>query len=449
VPGLAALNKGYDARVTSLSCWAAGGCAAGGFYTRRLGYRQAFVAIERNGRWGPAIEVPGTAVLNRGGYAQVGSVSCARTGACVAVGTYTDRHKNTRWFTAAERGGRWATAARVPEPALNQALIGTVWCAPGGLCAAGGSFTDKTGTTQAWVMTQTHGRWHAAEEVPGITALNVPGGSAGVNAVVCSSAGNCAAGGSYVFNTSPPPPQNQSWPNGASAFAVTQTKGVWGTAEQVPGITGLNGGWHAGLTLMSCPSAGNCTAAGYDFPGPGCDPGDPTCWGIFGVSEQHGIWASAHGFQVTDINALTCVSAGDCVLGGDVANTNSFATVVTETNGNWGKLRQISGLGEPTCSCQASTVASVFCSSAGYCAAGGTTNGFSAFVASERHGIWGKGVTPAGIPAQYSPNYNNPHYAAAMVNAVACPPRIDLCVAGGFYQGPDGGLRAFLVSQSR
>ena len=37
----------------------------------------------------------------------------------------------------------------------------------------------------------------------------------------------------------------------------------------------------------------------------------------------------------------------------------------------------------------------------------------------------------------------------AMVSAVACPPKIDFCAAGSFYEGPKGGLRAFLVSQGK
>jgi hypothetical protein len=48
---LAALNAGGNAQVASVSCWSPGNCAAGGFYTRRLGYIQAFVVSQQNGRW--------------------------------------------------------------------------------------------------------------------------------------------------------------------------------------------------------------------------------------------------------------------------------------------------------------------------------------------------------------------------------------------------------------
>ncbi len=453
VPGLAALNKGYNARVNSLSCWASGDCAAGGSYTDVHGRAQAFVVIERRGRWAAAIEVPGTAVLNKGGNAAVSDVSCARTTACAAVGTYTDQAGNQQWFSAGERGGRWAKAAPVPDPALAAVVISTVWCAPGGLCAAGGSFTGATGITQAWLMTETDGRWHTAMEVPGISALNVA--YASVNAVACSSAGNCAAGGTYVFTTTAPvetpPYYASSW--GYSAFVVTEKGGKWGTAEQVPSMMAINVGWNANLSLMACASAGNCTASGGYLPnvvGPDppvyCDPGDPTCPKIFTVSEVHGTWRSARGSGFSDGNALTCIAPDDCVLGGDVDNNNTSASVATETSGTWGKLLKLSGVGVAYCTCDAATVASLSCSSAGYCAAGGENGGYSAFVATERRGTWGKGVTPSGMPDQYSPTSFT---VGARVNAVACPPGIDLCVAGGFYRGPKGGVRAFLVSQSR
>src|SRR5215471_4045852 len=42
------------------------------------------------GGWDKAIEVPGTAALNTGGNAEVSSVSCAAAGGCAAGGDYFD-----------------------------------------------------------------------------------------------------------------------------------------------------------------------------------------------------------------------------------------------------------------------------------------------------------------------------------------------------------------------
>jgi hypothetical protein len=446
VPGLAALNKGDQnsaysppsASVNAVSCWGAGGCVVGGFYTDGHEHLQAFVARERNGRWGKAVEVPGTAALNQGGHAQVGRVSCARTSVCVAVGTYTNKAGNGQWFTVTERDGQWGKAAEVPDPALNQASIGTVWCAPGGLCAAGGTFTDPAGTTDAWVRTEVRGRWRPALEVPGLAALNTNGNGAltgsGLDSVACASAGNCAAGGHYDFL-----PANYFE---GEAFVVTETNGTWGSAEEVPGIESINEG-QAGTTFMSCPSAGNCAAAGYFGPLNlnVCDETD--CNGAFAVSERHGTWGQVQriggaGF----VEALTCPATGDCVAAGSSiyqahGEVNVTGIVLSETNDNWSPPLLLPSTGSVN-----SAVNSVSCALPGYCAAGGSgvNSGIeAAFVISEWHGTWGKAIRPAGIAAGHS----------ASVTAVACPPKVTLCIAGG-NETPANSTRAqaFIVSQT-
>ena len=51
-----------------------------------------------NGTWGQAIEIPGLAALNVRGDAAVRSVSCGAAGNCAAGGTYTDRAGRTQAF---------------------------------------------------------------------------------------------------------------------------------------------------------------------------------------------------------------------------------------------------------------------------------------------------------------------------------------------------------------
>src|SRR5215469_18110099 len=113
VPGTAALNKGGIAEVRSVSCAPAGGCAAGGRF-RAFGRLQAFVVTEAGGRWRTAIKVPGTAALNKGGRANVRSVSCAAAGGCAAGGFYRDSRGHQQAFVVTEAGGRWRTAIEVP-----------------------------------------------------------------------------------------------------------------------------------------------------------------------------------------------------------------------------------------------------------------------------------------------------------------------------------------------
>jgi hypothetical protein len=201
VPGTAALNKGGKAEINSVSCASAGNCSAGGDFEDGTGNEQAFVVSETNGSWRQAEEAPGTAALNEGGEALVDSVSCASAGNCSAGGYYQDGSDNTQAFVVSQTDGTWHEAEEVPgTAALNKggkAEVNSVSCASAGNCGAGGYYTDGSGAQQAFVVGEVSGTWHQAEEVPGSAALS-KGGAAEVNSVSCASAGNCGAGGSYA-----------------------------------------------------------------------------------------------------------------------------------------------------------------------------------------------------------------------------------------------------------
>jgi hypothetical protein len=127
VPGLAGRgqNAGGQAGVSSVSCASAGNCTIGGSYRDSHSHDQAYVVSERNGRWGAAIEIPGTAGLNAGGQAGAGSVSCPSAGNCTVSGGYADGHGHGQVFVASERNGRWGTAIEIPGTAgLNAQQIG-------------------------------------------------------------------------------------------------------------------------------------------------------------------------------------------------------------------------------------------------------------------------------------------------------------------------------------
>src|SRR5215510_9370785 len=74
VPGLQALNQSGVAELNSVSCGSAGNCAAGGTYQDSARHWQGFVVGKTNGTWGQAIEVPGLGTLNKGGNARISSV---------------------------------------------------------------------------------------------------------------------------------------------------------------------------------------------------------------------------------------------------------------------------------------------------------------------------------------------------------------------------------------
>src|SRR5215467_9246428 len=122
VPGLAALNAGGSAQISSLSCSSAGNCGGGGEYFDAAGNMQGFVVSQAHGRWGTAQPVPGLAALNTGGNAAVGfgQASCRSAGNCSAGGSYSLARTNAgRAFVVSEANGRWGRAQTVTGAVLN------------------------------------------------------------------------------------------------------------------------------------------------------------------------------------------------------------------------------------------------------------------------------------------------------------------------------------------
>jgi hypothetical protein len=314
VPGSGILNKGGNAQLPVVSCASAGNCAAGADYIDGSNHQQAFVVSERNGAWGKAIEVPGLGSLNKGGGAHLASVSCGAAGNCAAGGNYTDGSDHQQAFVASERNGRWGKAIEVPGlGSLNKlgvALLASVSCRPAGNCAAGGAYTDGSGSFQAFVASERNGTWRTAIKVPGSGALNA-GGHAFALSLSCASAGNCAAGGNYADSHHHQQP-----------FVVGERDGRWGKAIRVPGSGALNAGGDASVASVSCASAGNCAASGFYTDGSGHFQG-------FVVSETNGTWGTAirvpglgtlnKGGDATVIS-VSCRPADNCAAGGSYAD---------------------------------------------------------------------------------------------------------------------------------
>jgi hypothetical protein len=68
------------------------------------------VLSTRQGRCDKAIEVPGTAALNAGGNAEVSWVSCASAGNCAAGGSFQDRSGHLQPFVVSQVNGHWRLA---------------------------------------------------------------------------------------------------------------------------------------------------------------------------------------------------------------------------------------------------------------------------------------------------------------------------------------------------
>jgi hypothetical protein len=355
VPG-----SGGNAEVSSVSCGAPGECSAGGDYQHGH-HQQAFVESEVHGRWQHALEVPGSAALNHGSAA-VSSLSCPSAGNCSAGGYYRSGTTGRQAFVVSEVRGRWQRALEVPGTAgLNAgqgAGVSSVSCASAGNCSAGGSYTDKAGNSQAFVVSQVHGTWQAALEVPGTASLN-GGGGGEADSVSCPSAGDCTAAGLYVNSA-----------GRQFEFAVGEHGGKWGTATTIPS----SGHVEDLISALSCGSPGNCSVGGFarirgHAQAVIADEKDGV-WGSLGVVPGSGALNVGGGAGVTSVS---CPSAGNCAAVGSytVRSVESSETfVVNEVHGIWGSAIELPGSAALNAD-KYGELDSVSCASAGNCSAGG------------------------------------------------------------------------------
>ena len=365
VPGTGALNVGGDAEIIALSCASPGNCSAGGEYSDHRDFFQAFVVTQTNGTWGKAIQIPGSAALNLGDNAEVTALSCASAGNCSAAGHYGDSH-GRHVFVVNQTNGTWGNAIQIPGTHLSRvefAEVASVSCPAVGDCGAGGFFTDRADMAQPFVASERNGTWGKAIEVPGIKALNV-GGNGGITGLSCGAVGDCSAGGTY-----------QDGSGHAQAFVVSERNGSWGKAIEVPGTASLNRGKRAAVDSLSCASPGNCSASGVYTQGRSLDL-QP-----FVVSERNGTWGKA--IEVPGIEALnkdgethvfsmSCGAAGDCDVGGSILDHagDGQAFVVSQAHGSWGRAIEVPGTVALNAGGNAG-IESLSCSSPGRCSAGG------------------------------------------------------------------------------
>jgi hypothetical protein len=385
-------------------------------------------AVVPGGTWETAEEVPGAAQLNQDGAGQLNSVSCGSAGNCSAGGYYKDSSGHYQAFVISQVHGTWHSAKEVPgTAALNQgghAAIKSVSCASAGNCIAGGHYTDSSGHDQALVVSEVNGTWGTAIEVPGTAALD-QGGGADTTSVSCASAGNCTAGGDY----------------GAQVFVDSEVNGTWGTAIEVPGTAALNQGGEASTISVSCGSAGNCTAGGFYADSTSHEQAfvDSQVNGTWGTAiEVPGTAALNQGGEANTIS-VSCASAGNCTAGGFYA-LKSFGEqpfVINQVNGTWGTAIEVPGIAALNPHGGFGGVSSMSCASAGNCTATGgyvdSSDEDQTFVDSQVHGTWG---TPIKMPRQNK----------AGLNPVSCASAGN-CVAGGAYADSTGRAQALVVSQ--
>jgi hypothetical protein len=246
-------------------------------------------------------------------------------------------------------------------------------------------------------------------------------------------------------------PAASASPSAADAARPLASGTTWGTAEEVPGTAALNTQGQAGVSSVSCPSAGNCGVAG----GYTTLINNHVATRPYVDTETNGVWRTARqvpGFDdlsprptgLYTPSFISCAPAGNCSAGGSYSagvggGRPQEAFVVTETDGTWGKAGNLTGLpGNSN-----SAITSVSCTAAGDCSAGGyyyanEGGDVQAFVLDETAGVWG---TAEEVPGTAALNTG----ADAEVTSVSCTSPGN-CSAGGNYVAT--GHQVFVVNET-
>jgi hypothetical protein len=163
VPGTGTLNVGESAGVTSVSCASPGDCVAGGYYASSddggvAAIDEGFVASASGGTWASASSATGS------DSSQVNSVSCPAAGDCAATGGIftSSAADDTLPFVMDETGGSWGkpvvlslSPSGFPDIQLADDEATAISCAAPGNCAAGGPYLDDTDGGNAFLANET------------------------------------------------------------------------------------------------------------------------------------------------------------------------------------------------------------------------------------------------------------------------------------------------------
>jgi len=355
-----------QAGLDGISCTSAGKCTAVGTYEDSSGNGQAMKATETRGTWRQATKVtaPSNAATNPD--ASLGGISCTSAAKCVAVGSYLDSSGNGQAMEATETRGTWRQATNVTAPSNAgtdpNAVLKGISCTSAGNCAAVGTYADSSGNGQAMEATETRGTW-------GQAAVITAPSNAGTNpeallySISCISAGNCVGVGSYLDSSSH-----------LQVMAAAQTSGTWGQATEVTAPSNAGSNPEAVLKGISCTSPRKCTAVGQYLDSSGNGQ-------AMEATETRGAWEQAT--EVTapsnagtnpnaKLYAVSCTSARKCTAAGTYEDTSSHpqAMAATETRGTWEQAARVTAPSNAGTNPQAD-LSGISCTSAGKCTAVG------------------------------------------------------------------------------
>ena len=330
--------------ISSVSCPSASDCTAVGSYYSGNG--SEFTLAE--GWNGSSWTIQPTPVPSGATKSLFSAVSCATTGLCTAVGSYT---KGSDEWTLAEgwNGTEWSIQTTPAMTTADPVRFTGVSCTGAAVCTAVGSaFEFSIGAERPLVEVRNGASWivEAAPDPAGATASLLSG-------VSCVAANVCTAVGSS-FNSA-----------GAQMTLGETSSGSGWVVQATPDVSGATASLLSGV---SCVAANVCTAVGSSFDSAGAqmtlgETSSGSGWVVQATPDVSGATASL-------LSGVSCVAANVCTAVGSSFDSAGAQMTLGETRSGSGWVVQAT---PDVSGATASLLSGVSCVAANVCTAVGSS----------------------------------------------------------------------------
>ena len=421
---------GQNVEINDVSCWAPGTCVAvGDMGISGSGETRQVVVEEKAGTW---TQVTSGVAPTTGGspYGRLDAVSCTPTGHCVAVGRNGGDNSGSTGLVVTRDGGTWSAIAAPSVADDYQAWLSDVSCASDTSCAAVGLRISAQGAIRGLAESWDGSDWTAAATTPPPLQGSTQATDVRLFGVSCWDEGRCVGVGFARNNDA-----------GLSrGIIATLASGAWTTTNAPEPSNAYPA--TSELRSVACAPTGRCTAAGTYGNLPVGNADDELVTRAAG-----GGWTAVEaplpdGTHQAELSEASCAGDGTCAVAAHVIDSGNQSLPAVYTSlpgGAWSVLPVTlppDNVGPAYT--QVSDLATVACTSASYCVAGGwyatsTAYHFNGLLVDVDPSTGTTSGVAAPLPADAATDYQD----VPLVGASCLDP--SHCTLVGTYQTGSGG----------
>ena len=430
-------SGGQNVEINDVSCWAPGSCVAvGDMGVSGSSQTRQVVVQQSGGTWSQVTS--GTAPTTGGSpYGRLDAVSCTPSGHCVAVGRNGGDNSGSTGLIVTRDGGTWSALTAPSVAADYQAWLTDVSCSTDTSCAAVGLRISTQGSIRGLAESWDGTGWTASATTPPPVTGSTPADDVRLFGVSCWAEGSCVGVGFARDNGS----------GSSRGILATLASGTWTTTNAPEPSNAYPA--TSDLRSVACAPTGRCAAAGTYGSLPVGNADDELL-----TRGPGGGWTAVEaplpaGTHQAELSGASCAGDGTCAVAAHVIDSGnqSLPAVYTSLSGSTWAALQVTlppdHVGPDFT--QVSDLATVACTSASYCVAGGwyatsTAYHFNGLLVDVDPTTGSTAGVAATLPADAATDYQDvPLAGASCLDATHCT------LVGTYQTGSGGAVRTGLA----